>query len=135
MSQRRFDVMMSLSLRYVSAGKSRVVLQESPFMMLKEDAANLTGNAKYEGFIVDLIDEVADRASFFYRMYLVEDGRYGVKRPDNTWTGMVGDLLSEVHIRVVTHGRHGASNYSLHWRHNDQDGVSNHQPHGCLLNR
>ena len=25
--------------------------------------------------------------------------------------------------------------YSLHWRHNDHDSVSNHQPHGCLLNR
>ena len=24
---------------------------------------------------------------------------------------------------------------SSHWRHNDHDGVSNHQPHGCLLNR
>ena len=24
---------------------------------------------------------------------------------------------------------------ALHWRHNDDDGVSNHQPHGCLLNR
>ena len=24
---------------------------------------------------------------------------------------------------------------SLHWRHIDQDGVSYHQPHGCLLNR
>ena len=24
---------------------------------------------------------------------------------------------------------------SLHWRHNDHDSVSNHQPHGCLLNR
>ena len=23
----------------------------------------------------------------------------------------------------------------LHWRHNDHDGVSNPQPHGCLLNR
>ena len=23
----------------------------------------------------------------------------------------------------------------LHWRHNDHGGVSNHQPHGCLLNR
>ena len=23
---------------------------------------------------------------------------------------------------------------SLQWRHNDHDGVSNHQPHGCLLN-
>ena len=25
--------------------------------------------------------------------------------------------------------------WSLQWRHNDHDGVSNHQPHGCLLNR
>ena len=25
--------------------------------------------------------------------------------------------------------------YTLHWRHNEHDGVSNHQPHGCLLNR
>ena len=23
---------------------------------------------------------------------------------------------------------------SLHWCHNDHDGISNHQPHGCLLN-
>ena len=27
------------------------------------------------------------------------------------------------------------SGQSLHWRLNDHDGVSNHQPHGCLLNR
>ena len=27
------------------------------------------------------------------------------------------------------------ANSSLHWRHNDHDGVSNHQPHDCLLNR
>ena len=25
--------------------------------------------------------------------------------------------------------------WTLHWRHNDHDSVSNHQPHGCLLNR
>ena len=24
---------------------------------------------------------------------------------------------------------------TLHWRHNDHEGVSSHQPHGCLLNR
>ena len=32
---------------------------------------------------------------------------------------------------------HVAASYSipLPWRHNDHDGVSNHQPHGCLLNR
>ena len=26
-------------------------------------------------------------------------------------------------------------NMALRWRHNDLAGVSNHQPHGCLLNR
>ena len=25
--------------------------------------------------------------------------------------------------------------FPLHWRHNEHDGVSNHQPHDCLLNR
>ena len=25
--------------------------------------------------------------------------------------------------------------WSLQWRHNERDGVSNHQPHDCLLNR
>ena len=25
--------------------------------------------------------------------------------------------------------------FTLRWRHNDHAGVSNHQPHGCLLNR
>ena len=29
----------------------------------------------------------------------------------------------------------GAWYFALHWRHNDHDGVSNHQPQGCLLNR
>ena len=29
----------------------------------------------------------------------------------------------------------GTPSVTLHWRHNDHDGVSNHQPHDCLLNR
>ena len=33
------------------------------------------------------------------------------------------------------HGLANVSHNSLHWRHNDLDGVSNHQLHGCLLNR
>ena len=36
-------------------------------------------------------------------------------------------------VRVNT--RPWADLNPLHWRHNDHDGVSNHQPHGCLLNR
>ena len=48
-------------------------------------------------------------------------------------------------IRVNTDERHLRSDYanndvenkniSLQWRHDECDGVSNHQPHDCLLNR
>ena len=31
-------------------------------------------------------------------------------------------------------GQVASTNQALHWRHNDHDDVSNHQPHGCLLN-
>ena len=40
-----------------------------------------------------------------------------------------------VHRFVGIHGFGDILRLSLRWRHNDQDGVSNHQPHGCLLNR
>ena len=32
-------------------------------------------------------------------------------------------------------GWQGSGNNSLEWRHNERHGVSNHQPHDCLLNR
>ena len=30
---------------------------------------------------------------------------------------------------------YGSIEFTLHWRHNDYDGVSNRRPRGCLLNR
>ena len=39
-------------------------------------------------------------------------------------------LFETSHSHETTSGRP-----SLQWRHNDHDSVSNHQPHGCLLNR
>ena len=47
--------------------------------------------------------------------------------------------MTKVYVRrwlenVIVLGRLEAW-LTLHWRHNDQDSVSNHQPHGCLLNR
>ena len=39
-------------------------------------------------------------------------------------------------LRASVAGELGAFwTFALHWRHNDYDGVSNHQPHCCLLNR
>ena len=36
---------------------------------------------------------------------------------------------------LVTGGFPSQKDSTLRWRHNDHAGVSNHQPHGCLLNR
>ena len=36
-------------------------------------------------------------------------------------------------VQIFVHIKHW-SDLTLHWRHNGHDGVSNHQPHGCLLN-
>ena len=53
-----------------------------------------------------------------------------------------GYVLHVEHILCVitNYGQHDGAipfflDSSLQWRHNDHDGVSNHQPHGCLLSR
>ena len=49
------------------------------------------------------------------------------RRPGAWWENI--DCCTTSLYRITYHW------WSLHWRHNDHDGVSNHQPHGCLLNR
>ena len=48
-------------------------------------------------------------------------------------------LLHKQNTVFLTKGLFGAAilqtSHTLQWRHNDHDSVSNHQPHGCLLNR
>ena len=46
-------------------------------------------------------------------------------------------LLAELQdfIRSNSHHSPTLASISLQWRHNGRDGVSNHQPHYCLLNR
>ena len=42
---------------------------------------------------------------------------------------------SECSLNIDALISQGDGDDPLHWRHNGRDGVSNHQPHGCLLNR
>ena len=49
-------------------------------------------------------------------------------------------MYSSGEIEKVTHSVwkmliNDTTNFSLQWRQNEHDGVSNHQPHDCLLNR
>ena len=56
----------------------------------------LEGNDRFEGFCVDLLEEVSRIVGFTYRIHVVEDGRYGSKRENGTWDGLVGELVDGV---------------------------------------
>ena len=46
-------------------------------------------------------------------------------------TAIAKVTFRKIHDSKLVFGQ--GSRVALHWRHNDHDGVSNHQPHGCLL--
>lgn len=64
--------------------------------MLKEDK-NLTGNARYEGFCIDLLRGIANQIGFQYSIRLVPDHLYGVYDPaTKKWNGIVRELMEHV---------------------------------------
>ena len=64
--------------------------------MLKETSQQLQGNDRFEGFCIDLIDEIAQILKFNYTFHIVKDGSYGSKNDDGEWNGMVRELLDHV---------------------------------------
>ena len=70
--------------------------------MFKESAETLVGNDRYEGFCVDLIDEIAQLLGFNYTIEIVLDGQHGKFNPEKQrWNGMIGDLLDQVNRRYT----------------------------------
>lgn len=61
-----------------------------PYTMLKESAIEQSGNEQFEGFAVDLIEELSRIMGFKYRFKLVADGAYGIKDDKGEWNGMIG---------------------------------------------
>lgn len=58
---------------------------------------NFSGNARFEGFCIDLLEEIAKMVKFTYRIDLVPDGKYGVPDPETKeWNGIVRQLIDKV---------------------------------------
>ncbi|XP_017348937.1 glutamate receptor 1b isoform X4 [Ictalurus punctatus] len=67
---------------------------ESPYVMLKKNHEQLSGNDRYEGYCVELAAEIAKHVGYSYKLELVPDGKYGARDPDTKmWNGMVGELV------------------------------------------
>ena len=67
--------------------------------MLKQSTTKLTGNNRYEGFAVELIQRLAERLGFNYTFVMHKDDVYGgVDTKTNISTGMVREIMIGVSI-------------------------------------
>ena len=64
----------------------------SPYVMRRENESDLSGNERYEGYCIDLLNKLAAKLQFKYVIKEVADGRYG-NHQNGTWNGMIRELL------------------------------------------
>ncbi|KAL7047464.1 hypothetical protein ACKWTF_002925 [Chironomus riparius] len=69
-----------------------VTILQVPYVML-HDSKNVTGNARFYGFCVDLLEKISKQIGFNYILDLVHDRKYGAKDANGEWNGMVGVLM------------------------------------------
>ncbi|XP_074025580.1 glutamate receptor ionotropic, kainate 2 isoform X1 [Leptinotarsa decemlineata] len=65
-----------------------------PYGMLKQTTEPKTGNDRFEGYTIDLIDKLSELEGFNYTFVVREDKMNGAfNKTTKKWTGMIGDLL------------------------------------------
>lgn len=74
-----------------------VVKLGEPFLMVRKPPDENTiyeGNARYEGYVVDLVNRIQQNLKFKYELEIVPDGQYGTRNAaTGKWNGMVKYLL------------------------------------------
>nr|QHN69171.1 ionotropic receptor 2 [Sirex noctilio] len=74
-----------------------------PYGMLKESAATMAGNDRFEGFGIDIITRIADMLGFNYTFELQADNVYGSLNPvTKTWNGMIRKLMNDEADLAIT---------------------------------
>jgi len=66
--------------------------------MMKENAALLTGNDRFEGYLADILRLIAASLRFDYEICLSTDGKYGERNIRGKWNGIVGEVVRGVSI-------------------------------------
>ncbi|XP_039248467.2 glutamate receptor 3-like [Styela clava] len=76
---------------------------EEPYVSLKKEWKSFQGNEKYEGFCVDLLNEISKIVPMQYKLRPVLDGQYGSKNEETgIWNGMIGEVKYNVaHMAVA----------------------------------
>lgn len=62
---------------------------------------NFTGNERFYGFCVDILETISREVGFDYILDLVPDRKYGAKDPETgEWNGMVAQLMKYVSLFI-----------------------------------
>ncbi|KAI1298706.1 Glutamate receptor ionotropic, kainate 2 [Halotydeus destructor] len=69
-------------------------IETIPYVMLKR--GNFTGNDRFEGFCIDLLQTIADMLKFEYELYFVPDGKFGAEnQTTHEWNGLVREIIDK----------------------------------------
>ena len=60
------------------------------------------GQVAYEGYCIDLLNELAKTLHFTYHITPSPDGFSGVETINGSWNGMIGELLNKVRSKKKT---------------------------------
>ncbi|XP_042896246.1 glutamate receptor ionotropic, kainate 2 isoform X2 [Parasteatoda tepidariorum] len=64
-----------------------------PYAMYAESSKQMVGNARFEGYGIDLLNALAETLHFTYDINVVRDEQYGRKNETGHWSGMIGELI------------------------------------------
>ena len=74
----------------------------APYCMLRESSKTKEGNDRFEGYVVDLIEELSKILGFKYKFKLVADNAYGARNESGYWNGLIGTVsLVSKHIHYM----------------------------------
>ncbi|XP_011152744.1 glutamate receptor ionotropic, kainate 2 [Harpegnathos saltator] len=94
----------------------------APYVMEVTDGSTrgiMIDQKRYEGYCIDLIEEIAQHLKFQYKFELVPDGQYGNFNPKTkTWNGLIRRLLDrEADLAIcdltITYQRESAVDFSM----------------------
>ncbi|KAK9303590.1 hypothetical protein QLX08_004755 [Tetragonisca angustula] len=113
------------SYLYKSIGQKKFKISTKlgpPYVMEVTDSATrgiLIEQTRYEGFCIDLIDEIAKLLNFKYEFELVPDGNFGTyNKETKQWNGLIRRLLDRdadlaICDLTITYEREGAVDFTM----------------------
>uniref|UniRef100_A0A0A9XVL7 Glutamate receptor 1 n=3 Tax=Lygus hesperus TaxID=30085 RepID=A0A0A9XVL7_LYGHE len=88
-----------------------------PYLRIRDE--NAEGNDRYEGYSMELIDEIAKDLNFKYKFYLAPDGAYGsYNKKTKQWNGLIRELRERradlaICDLTITYDRRSAVDFTM----------------------